>query len=517
MLEIRNINLNTRKKHLFSGEFCAYSGQVTFVSGSVGNGKTTFLNHIFDLNLDIYINKEKIHKNEKWYRQVAYVNQDVQLYDDFTFAELVSCFRYDDQVGFEDVGIDDIPDKKVRTCSEGEKQRVSILVGLWKKPSLILFDEPTSYLDRESQQQVMSLIRNYTIKNQCVTLLSSHHTYDQLYADKIYDIEHQQLLLQKDCLATGSLQFEAKTFDLSNLAQWLKTKIFIPTMILLSVILSGTLLFTMGTERQLQKTRDNWLNSRERYYLSYTNIEGSLPLYYYYELLEMNGEYIPIGMMNYYEDMNMFTKNEQKANDIIVTEALKKKLGETTHTITLDNQTYIISNVMQDDVNKSIRESRYMIYLPDDLYPKKDRQRILYYALIYQNEDELSNIVSIITPETSFINGGHPIQDENSLRDHLRSYHLMLFLIPLTLGGITILVRIMLEKKYHTKIALLKNNGYPSSENVKLQLTIKIIPFFISLIVMMMVLFSPDIPLYSVLTMILYVLFEVRLSLKSSI
>ena len=162
MLEIRNINLNVRKKHLFSGEFCAYPGQVTFVSGSVGSGKTTFLNHIFDLNLAIYINKEKIHKNEKWYSQVAYVNQDVHLYDDFTFAELVSCLRYDDQIGFEDVGIDYIPNKKVRICSEGEKQRISILVGLWKKPSLILFDEPTSYLDRESQQQVMSLIRNCT-------------------------------------------------------------------------------------------------------------------------------------------------------------------------------------------------------------------------------------------------------------------------------------------------------------------------------------------------------------------
>lgn len=517
MLEIRNINLNARKKHLFGGEFCAYPGQVTFVSGSVGSGKTTFLNHIFDLNLDIYINKEKIHKNEKWYSQVAYVNQDVHLYDDFTFAELVSCFRYDDQVGFEDVSIDDIPDKKVRTCSEGEKQRISILVGLWKKPSLVLFDEPTSYLDRESQQQVMSLIRNYTIKNQCVTILSSHHAYDQLYADKIYGIEHQQLLLQKDCTANGNLRFEAKTFDLSNLVQWLKAKIFIPTMILLSIILLGTLLFTIGTERQLHKTRDNWLNSRERYYLSYTNIENSLPLYYYSELLEMNGEYIPVGMMNYYEDMNMFTKNEQKTNDIIVTEALKKKLGETTHTITLDGKTYTISNVMQDDVNKSIRESRYMIYLPDDLYPKKDQQQILYYALTYQNEVELSDIVSIITPETSFINGGHPIQDENSLQDHLRSYRLMLSLIPLTLGGITILVRLMLEKKYHTKIALLKNNGYPSSKNVKLQLTIKIIPFFISLIMMMLALFNPDIPLYSVLAIILYVLFELRLSLKSTI
>ena len=516
MLEIKNINLNTRKKHLFSGEFCAYPGQVTFVSGSVGSGKTTFLNHIFDLNLAIYINKEKIHKNEKWYSQVAYVNQDVHLYDDFTFAELVSCFRYDDQVGFEDVGIDYIPDKKVRICSEGEKQRISILVGLWKKPSLILFDEPTSYLDRESQQQVMSLIRNYTIKNQCVTILSSHHAYDQLYADKIYDIKYQQLLLQKDCPATGNLQFEAKIFDLSNLAQWLKTKIFIPTMVLLSIILSGTLLFTIGTERQLQKTRDNWLNSRERYYLSYTNIEGSLPFYYYYELLEMNGEYIPVGMMNYYEDMNMFTKNEQKVNDIIVTEALKKKLGETTHTITLDGQTYTISNVMQDDVNKSIRESIYMIYLPDDLYPKKDQQRILYYALTYQNEDELSNIVSIITPETSFINGGHPIQDENSLQDHLRSYRLMLVMIPLTLGGITILVRLMLEKKYHTKISLLKNNGYPSSKNVKLKLTIKVKPLFISFIIMMWVLFNSDISLYSVLTIILYVLFELRLSLEGS-
>ena len=515
MLEIRDINLNIRKKHLFGGEFCACPGQVTFVSGPVGSGKTTFLNRVFDLNLDIYINKEKIHKNEKWYRQVAYVNQDVHLYDDFTFAELVSCFRYDDQVGFKDVGIDEILDKKVSSCSEGEKQRISILVGLWKKPSLVLLDEPTSYLDRESQQQVMALIKDYTIKNQCITILSSHHAYDQLYADKIYTIEHQQLLFQKDCAPTGYLKLEEKTFDLSNLAQWLKTKIFIPTTALLCTILLGALIFSIGTERQLQKTRDNWLNSRERYYLSYTNIEDGLPLYFYSELIEINGEYLPVGMMNYYEDMNMFTKNEQKSNDIIITEALKKKLGETTHTITMDGGTYTISNVMQDNVNKSIRETRYMIYLPDNLYPRKDRQEILYYALTYQNEDELGNIISIITPETSFINASHPIQDENSLQNHLRSYRLMLPMIPLILGGITILVRLMLEKKYHSKIALLKNNGYSSSENVKLQLSIKKMPIFISLMVMMLALFNPDIPIYSVLTIILYVLLDLRLSIKA--
>lgn len=93
--------------------------------------------------------------------------------------------------------------------------------------------------------------------------------------------------------------------------------------------------------------------------------------------------------MNYYDAMNMFCENEACQDDVIITEALKRKLNG--DEITIANQTYLVTNVMEEDMNKMLRETRYMIYVPTKLYP--DIGEALYHVLLYQNEAELKQLV----------------------------------------------------------------------------------------------------------------------------
>ena len=52
-------------------------------------------------------------------------------------------------------------DTKFMYLSEGEMQKASIIRGLISKPELVLFDEPTSYLDQRSSKLLVDYVKNY--------------------------------------------------------------------------------------------------------------------------------------------------------------------------------------------------------------------------------------------------------------------------------------------------------------------------------------------------------------------
>ena len=64
-------------------------------------------------------------------------------------------------------------DTKFMHLSEGEMQKASIIRGLISKPKLVLFDEPTSYLDDISCKLLMDYVKNY-ICNGRIAIWCSH-------------------------------------------------------------------------------------------------------------------------------------------------------------------------------------------------------------------------------------------------------------------------------------------------------------------------------------------------------
>ena len=57
------------------------------------------------------------------------------------------------------LGLNDIKNKRVTQLSQGQKQRLTIGLGLIHKPKLILADEPTSNLDNENCEKVISILK----------------------------------------------------------------------------------------------------------------------------------------------------------------------------------------------------------------------------------------------------------------------------------------------------------------------------------------------------------------------
>lgn len=72
------------------------------------------------------------------------------------------------------VGIAERMHNRATALSGGQKQRVAIARALMNRPELVLADEPTGNLDRESADQVMTLLKEINQTDGTAFLISTH-------------------------------------------------------------------------------------------------------------------------------------------------------------------------------------------------------------------------------------------------------------------------------------------------------------------------------------------------------
>ena len=88
----------------------------------------------------------------------------------------------------ERLGITHLLTSSVDTLSGGEKQRVSIGVGLVNNPEIILADEPTANLDRDGREDILDLLLE--LKKEGKTILLVTHEEPLLeHVDRVYEFD----------------------------------------------------------------------------------------------------------------------------------------------------------------------------------------------------------------------------------------------------------------------------------------------------------------------------------------
>lgn len=83
------------------------------------------------------------------------------------------------------VGLEDYADQYPAALSGGQQQRVALAVALANRPTLLLADEPTGALDRNSSRQVMALLDDLRQQFNLTTLLTTHDPVIADYADRV--------------------------------------------------------------------------------------------------------------------------------------------------------------------------------------------------------------------------------------------------------------------------------------------------------------------------------------------
>ncbi|MFM7367097.1 MAG: ATP-binding cassette domain-containing protein, partial [Sphaerospermopsis kisseleviana] len=103
-----------------------------------------------------------------------YLNQDIN-------AKAISML--------EEVGLGDRVDYYPESLSGGQKQRVAIARALVSHPKIVLADEPTASLDKQSGRDVVELMQKLAKEQGCTILLVTHDNRILDIADRIIYME----------------------------------------------------------------------------------------------------------------------------------------------------------------------------------------------------------------------------------------------------------------------------------------------------------------------------------------
>ena len=192
ILSLQNISFSYDKTPVLrdiSYEF--EKGKMYCIIGKSGAGKTTLLSLLSGLAKptegDIIYNGNSISKIDKYVFRSKYIGvvfQSFNLITKYTAIENVilsmdvSGAKIKDKKQkalelLDSVGLDeDEANRRVLKLSGGQQQRVAIARALSYDPDIILADEPTGNLDRETQKEIMDIFRELTNQGKCVILVS---------------------------------------------------------------------------------------------------------------------------------------------------------------------------------------------------------------------------------------------------------------------------------------------------------------------------------------------------------
>ncbi|MBQ6940794.1 MAG: ABC transporter ATP-binding protein [Alistipes sp.] len=188
-------------------------GERLGIRGASGVGKTTLFNLILGLYKptsgeivvdDVVVDDTNV---RKWQNSIGYVSQSVFL-SDSTLAENIALGVDPDEIDYNRVNevveladlrsfVDTLKDgvhsrigEQGSRISGGQRQRIGIARALYKQCDVLLFDEATSSLDGQTEENINTAIHRLSDANRALTIVVIAHRETSLeYCDRIITLE----------------------------------------------------------------------------------------------------------------------------------------------------------------------------------------------------------------------------------------------------------------------------------------------------------------------------------------
>ncbi len=218
ILEAKNISKTfhyPKKIQILTGiSLQIFPGESIAIVGRSGEGKSTLLQILGTLETtcsgSIYVDAQEVtSSNATQIRntKIGFVFQDFHLLEDYTVLENVlmrariarmsigsgSMARKSACELLEKVGLADRVNYHTKLLSGGEKQRVALARAMCNDPSVILADEPSGNLDRDTAQIIHDLLLRFPQEEGKALLLVTHDRELAKRCTRNYELRNGQL------------------------------------------------------------------------------------------------------------------------------------------------------------------------------------------------------------------------------------------------------------------------------------------------------------------------------------
>ena len=193
-LEIKELEAGYPGKKVLSGlNLSLKAGDKLVITGDNGAGKSTLMKTLISSipisGGEILLGGKNLKNIKKIPSVIGYVNQNSETSPfPLTASEIVRSgmlgrkksaaeIKHKTEIAMRRTGCFQLKEKNFNTLSGGEKQRVSLARCLCQEAGLLLFDEPTSFLDKDAKEELLEILKKI-LKREMATVLIVSHDHD---------------------------------------------------------------------------------------------------------------------------------------------------------------------------------------------------------------------------------------------------------------------------------------------------------------------------------------------------
>lgn len=246
MIELKNIQVSFNEnsanelqalKHV---SVTINQGEFAIIIGSNGSGKSTLLNviagTIFPQNGTVSINNIDVTRKKEFERAkfisrifqnpLAGTASELTIIENFRLASLRTKNKgltigtskefekkVKEKISFLKMGLENYIYKPMGTLSGGQRQALTLVMGIMDECKIMLLDEPVAALDPRSANLVMEKANDIISENKLTALMVTHQLKDALkYGNR--------LLMMKEGVINQDITTEKRSLTLNEISEW---------------------------------------------------------------------------------------------------------------------------------------------------------------------------------------------------------------------------------------------------------------------------------------------------------
>ncbi|MPM61763.1 Vitamin B12 import ATP-binding protein BtuD [bioreactor metagenome] len=191
---------NTNQPTLENKNLLIQKGSTVGIKGASGIGKTTLINLLLNFHEPqqgrIEVDGVPLNKIDTlaWHQKIAYVSQETFIMDATIEENIIMNMPYDSIKLSKTIERLRIKNKEIAgeggcKLSGGERQRVALARAIYKEAEIIILDEATSSLDKESEREILESLKIIKEQDKYLTIIIVTHRDAPLeLCDKIFEI-----------------------------------------------------------------------------------------------------------------------------------------------------------------------------------------------------------------------------------------------------------------------------------------------------------------------------------------